>query len=171
MWDTALAILARQAAEYLAAFWSPAQRGTFRVRLSLLRDLAQPGELVAFNLMDADLELVSMVMGTDQPSANLMPRWWKSAEWRRGSLADEEDGTLGIPALAELYSVGRHDFASGLTHNSHARAFAEAAEAASERSSKAAGHTTDTWAGVPACRRSRPARCSFTSLAAVRLNK
>ena len=171
VWDTTLAILAKQTAEYQAEFWSPAQRGVFRRRLAGLRDLASDAELQAFNLLDADLELVSMVAGTDQPSASSMPRWWKVAEWRRGGLADEEDGTLGIPALAELYSVGRHDFASGLTHNSHARAFAEAAEAASERSSKAAGHTTDTWAGVPACRRSRPARCSFTSLAAVRLNK
>ena len=69
-----MAILARQLTEYQAAFWAPAQRGACRSRLAKLRELARDAELLAFNMLDADLELVSMVVGTDQPGASGMPR-------------------------------------------------------------------------------------------------
>ena len=167
LWNTGLAILAKQSAEYQTAFWSPAQRGVFRTRIAKLRDVASDAELLAMNMLGADVELVSMVAGVDQPSASSMPRWWKAAEWRRGSLADEEDGTLGIPALAELYSVRR----SGgmtlplvlLTTRTPGLLRRPPRRHPSARRRLPATRRTP---GRASCRRSRPARCSFTSPAA-----
>ena len=70
-----------------------------------------------------------------------MPAWYRQAGWVRGELASEDDGSLHVAAIAELFSVGRHDHAHGCAADSHARAFAKAVEAAAERANLAAGDT------------------------------
>ena len=147
-WATALAVLGRRSVAEQMIFWAPKQRGAFIECLSALRAEATTAELVSFNLMDTDMELVSMVMGVPQPGFAMMPRWFRLTPWARGGLADEEHGSLHAAAVAEYYSVGRHHFSDGLANDGAASAFASAAEAATERAALSSGHTIATWAGV-----------------------
>ena len=93
-------------------FWAAAQRGEFLAGLRTCRVAATSVEVEAFNLLDADLELISCVAATEPTGLSGVESWLRIAEWQRGELADEEDGSLHIAALAEYYGVGRQDFAT-----------------------------------------------------------
>ena len=84
-----------------------------------------------------------------QPGSAAMPAWWPQAHWVRGELAAEDDGSLHIAALIELYSPGRHDFADGLNAASDARSFAHAVVAATQRAHTAAGDSAAAWQTMP----------------------
>ena len=158
VWSTALAIVGRMHEGNRLAFWSPAQRGPFIVRLAALRKSATPAELNAFYLMDADLEPVRVdPAASGQPDSAGMTMWWRNAEWQLGGLADEERGTLEVAGRCEYYADGRLDFATGLGRTSEARAFAESVDKASERAALATGHTMATWSNVPVAVRAQKA--------------
>ena len=148
-WLNTLAIMNRLGAVQSDSIKQSKQRGELIERLIAMRALATPTELATFGLFDADLEPVScMTDGTLPTMYATMPTWFKEARWQRGSLADEENGSLQAAGRMELYSISRLNFNSGMTTNSHARAFAVAAEAAAERSALALGHTAATWGNV-----------------------
>ena len=150
-WTNTLAIMNRLGAEQRSAIAEAKQRGDLIDRLRAMRALATPTEVANLSLFAADLEPVNAPVndGSIQTMYATMPLWFREAGWQRGSLADEENGSLIIASIAELYSPGRLHFHNGLTANSHARAFAVSAEAAAERSALSLGHTMQTFANVP----------------------
>ena len=148
-WTTTLAIMNRLGAAQRATIAAAMQRGDLIERLRAMRALATPAEVARLNLFAADLEPVNGVNdGSVQTMYSTMPLWFREAGWQRGSLADEENGSLFTASIAELYSTGRLNFHSGMTVHSHARALAVSAEAAAERSALSLGHTPQTFANV-----------------------
>ena len=150
-WVNTLAVMNRLGAACSDGIKQSKQRGELIERLGAMRALATPTELASLCLFDADLEPVNCLSNGSLPTMySTMPIWFQEARWQRGSLADEENGSLQAAGRMELYSIGRLNFHNGMTVNSHARAFAVAAEAAAERSALALGHTAATWGNVPA---------------------
>ena len=148
-WVNTLAVMNRLGAAHIDNIKESKQRGELIERLTKLRALATPTELAGFCLFDADLEPVSCLTDGSVPTMySTMPLWFREARWQRGSLADEENGSLQAAGRMELYSIGRLNFHNGMTVNSRTRAFAVAAEAAAERSAIALGHTATTWGMV-----------------------
>ena len=145
-WTTCIAIVSRMDDPQRQAFWAPKQRGPFLSSLAKLRGAATAAELVAFDLVDADLQRISMVDALDVLNFGNLEVWYKSAGWGRGcGLADEEDGTLHVAALVEYYAVGRHNHTLGHAPASVARAVGTSVVSAAQRASLAAGHTATTW--------------------------
>ena len=145
-WTTCIAILSRMDDPQRQAFWEPKQRGPFLSSLAKLRGAATAAELVAFELVDADLQRISMDDTLDVLNFVGLEVWYKSAGWGRGcGLADEEDGTLHVAALVEYYAVGRHNHTLGHAPGSIAKGVGTSVMAAAQRASLAAGHTATTW--------------------------
>lgn len=145
-WTTCIAILSRMDDPQRQAFWEPKQRGPFLSSLAKLRGAATAAELVAFELVDADLQRISMDDTLDVLNFAGLEAWYKSAGWGRGcGLADEEDGTLHVAALVEYYAVGRHNHTLGHAPGSVAKGVGTSVMAAAQRASLAAGHTAATW--------------------------
>ena len=91
LWATARGVLARRPTSEQLAFWLQPQRGAFVQALKGLRLHATPAELLAFELTDADLELVSMDATTNQTALGAMPAWFRTVEWARGCLLYTSD--------------------------------------------------------------------------------
>ena len=144
-WNTALGIVSRMDAPQRLAFWAKSQRGRFVSTLSALRGLATDVELQAFHLVDADMQLISADATASPTNLGATEGWYKQAEWRRGSIADEEDGSLRVAALVEYYAHDRQDFAAGHAAGSISLTFTKAALAATQRSALAVGHSRETW--------------------------
>ena len=148
-WVNTLAIMNRLGAAYIGRIKESKQRGELVEHLTSMRAEATTTELANLCLFDADMEPVNCLSDGSTPTMySTKPMWFREARWQRGSLADEENGSLQAAGRMELYSIGRLNFHNGMTVNSHARAFAVAAEAAAERSALALGHTTATWSNV-----------------------
>ena len=78
-----------------------------------------------------------------------MPAWYRNARWVRGEIASEDDGSLHIAALSELYADGRHSMADGIDTHSFPRSFAFSVVAATERAHTRAGDSAAAWNSMP----------------------
>ena len=105
-WSTALAVVSRLDEAQQLELWSAKQRGAFVLALRRLRNRATPAELAAFYLFDADLELISGHATVPPVGETGVDTWFQHAEWQRGGLADEYDGSLHVAALSEYFSAG-----------------------------------------------------------------
>ena len=94
-WVNTLAVMNRLGAACSDGVKQSKQRGELIERLGALRALATPTELANLCLFDADLEPVNGLSDGSLPTMySTMPFWFQEARWQRGSLADEENGSL-----------------------------------------------------------------------------
>ena len=94
-WTTCIAILSRMDDPQRQAFWEPKQRGPFLSSLAKLRGAATPAELVAFELVDADLQRISMDDTLDVLNFMGLEVWYKSIKYEP-SLGGREAAEPGV---------------------------------------------------------------------------
>jgi hypothetical protein len=94
-WTTCIAILSRMDDPQRQAFWAPKQRGPFLSSLAKLRGTATPAELVAFELVDADLQRISMDNTLDVLNFMGLEVWYKSIKYEP-SLGGREAAEPGV---------------------------------------------------------------------------
>ena len=94
-WTTCIAILSRMDHPQRQAFWAPKQRGPFLSSLAKLRGTATPAELVAFELVDADLQRISMDNTLDVLNFMGLEVWYKSIKYEP-SLGGREAAEPGV---------------------------------------------------------------------------
>ena len=94
-WTTCIAILSRMDDPQRQAFWEPKQRGPFLSSLAKLRGTATRAELVAFELVDADLQRISMDNTLDVLNFMGLEVWYKSIKYEP-SLGGREAAEPGV---------------------------------------------------------------------------
>ena len=108
---------------------------------------AAEGHLSSWNVLASDFREVYLP-AEPQPGLAAMPGWWQ-ASWSRGALADEDEGTYGAAANAELYSPGRLDHAAGLVAGGGAHTFAKQLVNVTRREALRNGDSNEAYDELP----------------------